>query len=375
MSAGFSFSAAKQDYWHASDSYSIELDGEGDAFVLATLDLESISGNEVPKISLEIPYEQVQIYKVAQGYYDSADFVDFEATGLSDSTLVTITLRNALAKNQRTTIAIIYQVPAVAKPGLRGYSFRFESMKDRSALVRSIGVNVAVPENMFLKGKGEADVRYKPSLMMEGVSAKTMIAESMPYGGYVPPAMHSAKNVDPGESFVVEGLYGKSQFLLYLPEIVISLFGLVFLVLLARIFSIGDKVRSLISGGVQKSPIPSGAGFNFFRAIFLGGASSVSLTLVYFATDFIGRDLNTANSDLRGILQLLFLLLVVLLVLLSFALPAHYGFRNSWMEGIAVFLFTIVFTLLIFFFLSGGSQPIYSGGNYPTQIEQMAKVV
>ena len=45
-----SANAQTADYWHTSDIYNVELDGEGDAFVVETIVLESISSNNVSSI-------------------------------------------------------------------------------------------------------------------------------------------------------------------------------------------------------------------------------------------------------------------------------------------------------------------------------------
>ena len=54
---------AQEDYyWHTSDRYGVELDGEGDAFVVAILTFEGLKENiNVGTITLEIPGTKINV--------------------------------------------------------------------------------------------------------------------------------------------------------------------------------------------------------------------------------------------------------------------------------------------------------------------------
>ncbi|MFH0711268.1 MAG: DUF333 domain-containing protein [Candidatus Aenigmatarchaeota archaeon] len=363
-------------YWHSNDYYNVELSGNGNAFVVATMNLESLTDKNVSSIVLEIPNYNVQIYKLVQSggyYYNPLDrcggdyrcgpnypiyyepeFLNYTTETLASSTVLRIDLAHPLMPTQQNTIYLVYSTPKIAKETFQGFGFSFKTVQDPNALIRYVSASVSVPENMELKGKPKFDINYRSSdvfAAMSSGSAKQMV-ESIRYPGpYYGGSQYSAQNLMPGESFTVSGLYGSNFWLLYVQEIV---WGLVIIVafLFVFYFFLMGRVRKVFERRFEGGEVRRRSGFSFGRALLTGMASGFIFVVAYFAlTYFSGLIYSYNYYSGQPTVILFFLLNAGVLIVSLFGLPYWIGRRNR-SEGIVAGIIGIFAALVLLIVIS-----------------------
>lgn len=369
--------AQQNTYWHTSDRYGVELDGEGDAFVVAVLTFEGLQqGVSLNTVNLEIPGTRISVYKAIQvpysyygGYYPSqqqnADFITYTLTPLSDSTLITLNLKTPIQPNQQTTVVLIYQTQDIATRSLQGLDFQFQTIKDPNAIIRDVGANVYVPKNMELKGSAKFDIQYKPS----GFAAQTAGATALtttdvsryisPY--YNRPTQYSAQNLDPNESFTVTGTYGDNAVLLYTYEILGTIIVLVVLAWVFRRFGLVSRIRMTFKPKTttqQRAQAPRAVApspkieFSWMRVIISGGGSGFLYVIAALLTQFIFSLLQNIGYQFQ-LLAIVLVIVLFIVPLMALFLPAIYLAKNySWKEGILTFIIAIVTAIALLYLVS-----------------------
>lgn len=375
---------AQQNYWHTSDRYGVELDGEGDAFVVAVLTFEGLKENvNTYNINLEIPGTRINVLKAiqttnsyysTQGYYQEqqANFITYSLNKLSDSTLISLDLKTPIQPNQQTTVVLIYQTQDIAKKTLTGLEFEFQTIKDSDTIIRDVGADIYVPSNMELKGKPKFDVQYRPSELAGTFSATASVSASKmseylsPY--YRQASQFSAQNLDPNESFTVKGLYGDNIFLLYLYEILVLIVIIIIIIVFFKYFKIISRIRGAFKTKVpvaKTKPI-TGVEFSWLRVLISGIGSGflyiiVSL-LVQFVSSFL-QNFSSYGSSFMPLTVILYIILFFLPVLALFA-PAIYLYKKySWKEGLLSFIIGVVTAVVIVFIISE-AFPIFQNRYY-----------
>ena len=380
---------AQELYWHNQDSYSVELDGEGDAFVVASMTFEGISAStNVSSVNLEIPGRSVRVYKVIQtpAYYyggyaapdmagNPAQFLEYTLTPLSRSTQITILLKTPIQPNTQTAINIIYQTQDVASPTFQGLEFNFETIKDPVSTVRASGANIFVPQEMELKGKPRINVQYLPSDIIGSAATKSaaeMSSQIYPYYRY-PSYQYSARNLDPGESFTVSGLYGSSTLLLYFWEIVAAAAVAAAVTAAFLYFRLDRRIRSLFGQTDNQAKArperrqaptaqaPSLGGLSMQRTLIMGIVTAFLYTLASFFSQFI---FSLANMLFSGSTPYMLSIVIVLVamfgipVIALFGPPYYMHRRYGWKEGLMTFVFAVLFIALLLILMA----PLYSNG-------------
>jgi len=362
--------AQQQTYWHSNDYYSVELTGSGNAFVIATINLESLSEKEVSSMTLQIPYTKVQIYKLVQEggywyppcirgpcpyyepkYYEPA-FLDYTTETLADSTLVRFNLTRPIVNNSQTTVYLVFSTPRIAKETFQGFEFNFKTIQDSKALTRYISAGITVPQNMELKGKPKFNIDYKPSELatMTAPTAKEFVsAIRTPYYGW---QQYSAQNLLPGESFTITGLYGENFFLLYFYEIIIGALALVVFLVLFYAF-IYRKVRRMFARRIEGEEIRKRRGFSFGRTFLVGVFSGFIFVFAFFALTYLSSLFQGGYYYYQPVLAILFFLLNAIILILSlFGLPYYLYSRYSKSEGVVAGIISIITTLLLLVVIS-----------------------
>jgi hypothetical protein len=377
---------AQQDYWHTSDRYGVELDGEGDAFVVAILTFEGLKENiNLYTVNLEIPGTRINVFKAIQtpytySYYGSyypesqqqSSFITYSLNGLSDSTLITLNLKTPIAPNQQTTVVLIYQTQDIAKPTLNGLEFEFQTIKDSDAIIRDVGADIYVPSHMQLKGKPKFDVEYSPSFLAGTFSTAASVSSSE-MSRYISPyyrrsTQFSAQNLDPNESFKVNGLYGENVFLLYLYEIIGIIVALIIIIFVFKYFKLTSRIRGAFK---SKSPVKiktterTATEFSWTRVLIAGVGSGFLYIIVSLLIQFISsllQSFSSYGSFFMPLAIILFLILYFLPVIALFA-PAIYLYKAySWKEGLLTFIIGVVTAVFLLFVISTmfpGIQPTY----------------
>jgi len=378
---------AQETYWHSWDSYSVELDGEGDAFVIASMSFEGIqSGTNVTDVLLEIPGRNIRIYKVLQtpSYYGgdyyvntqggSSQFLEYELSPLSASTQMTVHLKTPIRPNSQTAISIIYQTQDVAKPTFQGLEFRFETIKDSRATIRKSGANIYVPENMELKGKPKMTTQYLPSMVagysssLQAKELESQIAPNYYRGSY----QYTASNLDPAESFMVSGLYGENSLLLYFWEIIGGIAIAVAIVIIFRYFGLAERIRKMFAGKhaepaarsakkaemVKRAPAAAQPqqliAFSWGRPVIMGIVTAFLFTLASFLSQFIFMAMESGSGYYNYSMMIPF---VILVLIVMFALPAAALFgpaiymykKYGWQDGIITFVLGVILSAALMF--------------------------
>jgi hypothetical protein len=361
-------------YWHSNDYYNVELSGNGNAFVVATITLESLTDKNVSSIALEIPNYNVQIYKLVQNggyYYNPIDrcggdyrcgpsypiyydpeFLNYTVENLASSTVLNIDLAHSLMPTQQNTIYLVYSAPRISKETFQGFEFNFKTAQDPNALIRYVSASVSVPENMELKGKPKFDVNYRTSDVMAAISSgsASKMVESIRYPGpYYGSGQYSAQNLMPGESFTISGLYGSNFWLLYIQEI---LWGLVviIIILFAFYFFLMRRVRKIFEKRFEGGEARRRSEFSLGRALLTGMMSGFLFVVAYFVLTFLSAFIYQGPYlYYQPVTPILFLLLEAGVLILSlFGLPYWIGRRNR-SEGIVAGIVSIItaFALLL----------------------------
>jgi len=378
---------AQEDYyWHTSDRYGVELDGEGDAFVVAILTFEGLKENiNVGTITLEIPGTKINVLKAIQtpytySYYGSyypesqqqSSFITYNLNKLSDSTLITLNLKTPIMPNQQTTVVLIYQTQDVAKSTLNGLEFNFQTIKDSSAIIRDVGADIYVPSNMELKGKPKFDVQYTPSSFGTFATASQAAISTSDISRYISPyysrsAQFSAQNLDPNESFTVKGLYGDNVFLLYLNEIIVSIIVLLAIILIFKHFKLISKIKNSFKA---KAAIPkiktSETTFSWTR-VLVGGVGSgflyvITSLLIQFLSSLL-QSFSYSGSYFMPLAIILFLIIYFLPVVALFAPAIYLSKTYNWKEGLLAFVIGVVTAVFLLYIMStafSGPRPVYS---------------
>jgi len=286
-------------YWHANDYYNVELGGNGNAFVVATMNIESLSDKNVTSLVLEIPNYNVQIYKLVQqgGYYYPCQikpcplgepnypiyyepqFLNYTIENLAESTVLKSDLAYPLMPTQQNTIYLVYSTPRIAKQTFQGYEFTFKTVQDPKALIRYVSASVSVPQDMELKGKPKFDINYKSSDILAAISkgsaqelVNSVASIRAPYPPYYGGDQYSAQNLLPGESFTVKGLYGSNFWLLYIQEIVWGLVGIAVFLFVFYFFLI-RRIRKVFQRRYEGGEVRRKINFSLGRALVVGVVS------------------------------------------------------------------------------------------------------
>jgi len=333
------------DYWHASDYYTVELDGEGDAFVMATMAFESVANSTIGDLVLEIPGRNVKIFRVAEApyyhygsyNYGAYNFPEFEQEVLSDSVKIAVHLDKSLEPGMQRTITIIYKTADVARQNTEGFEFKFKTVKDPNSIVRYAGVDIVVPEDMIIKGKPKAGVDYKPSFVASMPEEK-MSSYIMPYP-YYRNAQFNARNLDPGESFIVKGVYGSSIFLLYWQEIASGMAAFALLALAFNRLGLIFRIRRLFQN-YRKGALA--------RITLAGFVSGAAFVISYHMSSMFWGMANNLPYDIRTPVALLVIAFGFVSMSGSLLGPA-YSMKNNfgWVEAIAAFAAGILFSIIL----------------------------
>ena len=376
--------AYAQSYWHTSDRYGVELDGEGDAFVVAILTFEGLKEDtSIGSVTLEIPGTRINVFKAIQtpysyyygGYYpetqQQSNFISYSLNKLSDSTLITLNLKTHIQPNQQTTVVLIYQTQDIAKTTLNGLEFEFQTIKDSNAIIRDVGADVYVPSNMELKGKPKFDIEYKPSVLAGTFSTAARAPATSEMSKYISPyyrqsSQFSAQNLDPNESFKVKGLYGENIFLLYLYEILGTIIGLIVIIFIFKRFGIISRIRKVFKPKAVTTKVKtSEVEFSWTRVLVSGVGSGFLYIVVSLLIQFIFgllQDLSNFGSYFMPLALILYLILFLLPLVALFA-PAIYLYKTySWKEGLLTFIIGVVTAVFLLFVISTmfpGIQPTY----------------
>jgi hypothetical protein len=354
--------------------YSVVFDGEGEAAVLAKINIVNIQKNNLNEVSIEIPGEIVRVINTVQQYtqnfkqcsdwenkcsemrngqclsyenvcarwgysYNQPVFytLEPEIQRLSRSSTVRIKFQKPIAAQETATIVIYYKATGYVKHGLGVYDFDFETIKVPYDMDNArVAVNVG--SELYLKG-GESRVSYLPNFGLMEKSATTLSAAastemtSMSRNiEYQQGFVKTSSGLDPYESFHVTGKYSASKVLLYAGSIILWII-IIALSISAVIFGFRRiHIRSL-----------------HVKVVLSGLFSSIGLMLLWALLAFLLKNLyKLVGSSNSQVLALLIVLIGILSTILIIAGPIIYFWaKYGAMKGLWVFVSLIVWLIII----------------------------
>jgi hypothetical protein len=283
------------------------------------------------------------------GYYNNyIQFVNYTTAKTGNSTQITIFLNQPLTNNSETTLYLFFSTAGIAHKTTQGYQFSFKTIIDPNALVRESYASVYVPENMYLKGEPSFNISYSKVSAAEGTVMSTTSPSDI--GGainslfYYSSYQYHSSNLLPGEYFTITGLYGKSELLLYLPEIVIAI-AVIIIIVLAFKFILWSRIKRLFSAKAKTNA--SKKGFNPGKALWVGVASGVLFQIAFFGMAGLYSIANFSYYYNNPLPILFALLGAVVCILALFGLPYYLCYRFSKKEGVLAGIIAIIASILI----------------------------
>jgi hypothetical protein len=300
----------------------------------------------------------------------SAQFLEYDLVPLSASTQMVIHLKTPIMPNSQTTITIIYQTQDIADTTFQGLEFNFETIKDSSATIRNAGANVYVPQDMVLKGKPQMSTTYLPSALAG--ASQSMVASELGkrvYDYYPRSYQYNSKNLDPGESFVVSGLYGKNSYMLFFWEYLGVIIVILVILIAAKYFGVAARIKNAFTAKpgkaapkaehVERKPQPPPVAqhaeyaFSIERPIIMGMVTAFLYMLVSFLMQFftmIGT-FGYSNTFLIPFMMFMYILIFAMPFVALFGPALYVNKKYGWQEGLLTFIFAVVFIAVMFFLI------------------------
>lgn len=386
--------------------YMINYDGEGEATVIAKIEIQNIDKKNLSSLTFELPGSNLRIINIVQEYYDKMqqcvnyeevctnfengqcteftrkcrNYVDqivyppkyapiaYEKETLSKSTVLSFNLPREVTTQENAVVLIYYKSKDYSEKELFGWKTSFETIK-LNADTQNVRVAINVDNDLVLEGK-RAAVNYRENLVMADKSFAAPVAGAQSDSlqqlssfvtwadGYV----KTATGLDPLESFSVEASYAKSWLGLHWLGATISILGL--LVFSLGLYALYVKKISRLKYGNMLAKISG-----------LGIASAVSILLLWFLTSFLVNMVRqTLDWQTANLFAVLLYLMSGLMMLLIFFGPAVYmGVKHGLMAGVwtvvatVVMMFILMIIVLVFFLIFGNNQQ-YPGPIYRTMM-------
>ncbi len=245
-----SFVFSYYDPYYGSNSgtstyYSTLFDERGLASTTLRLDYANNGNGPVDSVLLDIPGTEVQVVNayvrgkcpVVGDYYSNSCYNDFALVRVTKEgpNIFRIQFGRSLARAEETNIIVYYRAFGYTKSELTGRSFSFETPKYNFD-IDNTRVAVNVDEDLTLK-EGESRAEYitgTPSLNSAMSGGLTSASASSSYNSvsYTKGYVRTKGTLLSGETFKVNGIYGKNKILLYLPETA-GIIGLILLLVYA----------------------------------------------------------------------------------------------------------------------------------------------
>ncbi|MCX8190477.1 MAG: hypothetical protein N3F05_04620 [Candidatus Diapherotrites archaeon] len=369
---------------HRNDYYAVSFDGEGDAIVRAKFSLVNHGKESINQIRFQLP-QNALVYFVARCpatwgtyYYDKSDYydykkLDFNMERYADSLNVRVFLSEELKPNTSVEIFMLYKVSALAKKDFLGnFNFEFKTAIDTDAvLTEEVRVAVNTQPGFVLKG-AKSEVNYKQDFFSEAAAVK--VAQEFPVAKpgyydnyynieYVQGLVKEAYSLDQYESFTVRGSYSENGLILYLPEILIGILvlAIIFGVIAFAIKRFAKKAlqtKAKVKDDVlPKQPIKelivetykSTFATVILTALAIAGLVIITVFVSAAFMDAIWR-IGLIDYSYKGVLLLIYMVIVASFVILEFALPSYFVYKkHSLIAGLATFLLSLLFIFIIVF--------------------------
>ncbi len=385
-----------QNTFGTSQFYNVVFDGEGQAVVVAKINVQNLEKDIINDLVLEIPGNNVRIISAFQEYYEKeqkcsyynyncvvyakdtqctqydkdgdcvryekvcvkqdqqcaswynqtiypAKYYSLERTEeqLSSSKRAKFKLDVGIKEQESATLILYYKADGLASEAFDIFNFDFQTIK-MDFDIHQVKVSVDVNSDLYFEG-GEAKVNYQQNFAVfdkaELTSAKGFQSQELSDFSrsieYSYGYVKTAQGLDPWESFSVKGRYATTWFALNKWKV---LFGV--LVVLAVISGLVFGIKKFLR--FKKSSLLLNVGFSSF-------ASSILVTIVWFGgiklLQSFSASFYSRNSEM--FILLLGLMWIMLLLVILFSPSIYFGVKQGVIPAIICLVATIMMLLII----------------------------
>jgi len=272
---------------------------------------------------------------------------------------IEITLPRPVGLNKNGSVILYYRVFGYARKNIFGtYEYAFETLKVEDK-IHDLQVGITVDSDLYLKGvKGNVNYRFTDSAMFLKSEAAGMMTAPMANAQFDQvyrqigqgSVTKTASNLQPLDSYTVKGSYADSRIKLYAPWLiggsVVALLSLIVLIIVIRFM-----VKTL-NKGAKSSPQNT----TLTSTLLTLGLSGVSTTVILLYTFTLMMVMKSLSSIFPYDYTMLITLLVIIISLAVYAIllfvPAIFmGIKRGLGWGVSTAVTTIVWLVLVFFFL------------------------
>lgn len=320
--------------------YDIMFDGEGEATALTNLDIKNIYNYPLEEYKLEIPGNS-RIVSVVQETSEGYKKLDYRKTSFSDFSVYYLKLNKKLNPDENTQILIFYKASGYVRENFGVYKFGFQTIK-QDFDIDFTRVVVNVNEDLYLR-EGESSIRYVNNFLGYEKSLGASVLDSSMVKQYSNDIKYkqgyvkTTYNLDPLESFNVNGKYSNSWFNLYKFQIFLwTIIAAIIVVFLIR-YTKWKNLKNILALNIISASLSS--------------AISTSI-IVFFSNSFMRYNSN-------DLLQLILGIILIVLISFSFLGPSVYiGTKKGFLSGLWTFIITCIILFLIMIFLTGYTSPM-----------------
>lgn len=302
----------------------------------------------------------------------------FKAETKLDGKTITVTLPYPLAINQSGSIFLTYRGMGYAsKNWTGGYDFSFETAMVNDK-INSLQIGISTDAELKLKS-GQTGVDYGYSHMkgleqvaLRSVGSGVTSAQLDSYYQQIGNGsiVKNASNLQPNDTFTVEGIYGKSWIQLYASEIGIGVLGVIILLVITIV--LGRRIWKHLSGPRSVATTVAGKQAHLRSIVLLSsgvGFLTAICVALYTGVVFIFMAVMSGNYyyyQLNMILSMLVILISAGVYLFLFITPSIVvGYKKGLWAGVATAGMTIIWLgilsvvvfIISFFLFAGVSMP------------------
>ncbi len=293
---------------------------------------------------------------------------------------IKVTLAQDISPEKSGSIILFYTTEGyTTKTIFGGYDFKFETLKVAEP-IRSLQVGINTDTNLNIKGVA-SEVQYRdvftPSIAMQEFSKGYSTDSTSQYFGQIGTGrlIKNAYELQPNETFTVEGMYGRTWWNLYAMETIIGILlvilaGGVIIFFLKKLY--GKIMRSMKNESSEES-MPK----NKQNVLVVLGLSFVSSFLItaysifqFFILSLIQRQYYDSTITLF-IGLVLFIISLLIYGFLFVGPPLFVGIKKGTMWGIGTFVATLTWLfmyVLIFLLLTVYLRTMMSDRYSPMQV-------
>lgn len=304
-------------------------------------------------------------------YYGQGKYQRAETRYEGDT--IYVKLPQEIAANASGAFFLYFRAMGFAKKSAFGvYRYEFETLKVNDE-INTLNIGINTDSDLFLRGaKGEVNYRFEESDLakVDSMAAGAPVASTQldqfvqQIGSGV--VTKSASNLAPLESYSTKGAYASSRIRLYAKELVIGAIVLILVLavlLLAMRFVWRMLTRRSHSEGEERKSSTPGAGPMILAS---GGAGFVSAFFAVGYTAFLVFVMenvsNWLNYRYEGMFIVLILIISLGVYLFFLIVPALViGVKRGAAWGVATFIFTLVWLMLMFAVLFVGVSVLQNG--------------